>query len=214
MKDYSKVVRSFNNPELFARNYPDFHIFIDLKGFDENVKTYFPYIKNKIFDLIVEGNITSCYFNYDTSNGKYQIKEARSRGAFLIEDMDLISCDIKNGVLKNCNIYESLIKKSSLEDCSVVSNSTLTSCKVKSSLVEYTNELKECFIDCENKNINCKIEGGVIRAGNIGENAQVSKETLKVKGWDEIRKTRFITDSRLKDLNDKYSVPKFGNMNY
>ena len=41
MNKYSKVVRSFSDPDIFFRNYPDFHIFIDLKGWDENVKTYF-----------------------------------------------------------------------------------------------------------------------------------------------------------------------------
>lgn len=214
MNEYSKVVRSFSNPEFFFRNYPDFHIFVDLKGFDENIKTYFPVIKDKIFDLIVEANITSGYFNYDTTTGRYQLKEARSRGAFLIEGLDLILCDIKNGVIKNCNIYSCDIKKSSIEDSNLAGDNTITSSKLKSSIAEFTNELKDCFIDCENKNINCKIEGGVFRAGTLGENAEVSKETLKVKGWDDIRKQRFITDTRLKDVNDKYNIPKFGNMNY
>jgi hypothetical protein len=214
MNGYTKVVRSFSNPEFFFRNYPDFHLFVDLKGWDENIKTYFPLIRDKVFDLIVEGNITSGYFNYDTTTGKYQLKEARSRDAFIIEGVDLISCDIKNGVIRNCNIYNCDIKKSSLEGCSVLAGSKVTSSKVKSTLVEYGNVLNDCFIDCENMNINCKIEGGVFRAGNLGENSEVSKETLKVKGWDEIRKQRFITDSRLKDANDKYTIPRFGNMNY
>jgi len=214
MNEYSKVVRSFSNPEFFFRNYPDFHIFVDLKGFDENIKTYFPVIKDKIFDLIVEANVTSGYFNYDTTTGRYQLKEARSRGAFLIEGLDLILCDIKNGVIKNCNIYSCEIKKSSIEDSNLAGDNTVIGSKVKSSIAEFSNELKDCFIDCENKNINCKIEGGVFRAGTLGENAEVSKETLKVKGWEDIRKQRFITDNRLKDVNDKYNIPKFGNMNY
>jgi len=214
MSDYAKVVRSFSKPELFFMNYPDFHIFVDLKGWDENIKTYFTVIRDKVFDLIVEANITSGYFNYDTTTGRYQLKEARSRNAFLISDMDLILCDIKNGTVKNCNIHNCEIKKSHLEECNVVAGSTITSSKLKSTIVDFTNELNDCFIDCEGKNINCKIEGGVIRAGNLGENSEVSEETYKVKAWEDIRNSRFVTDSRLKDLNDKYSMPRFGNMNY
>ena len=214
MSDYAKVVRSFNKPELFFMNYPDFHIFVDLKGWDENIKTYFTVIRDKVFDLIVEANITSGYFNYDTTTGRYQLKEARSRNAFLISDMDLILCDIKNGTVKNCNIHSCEIKKSHLEDCNVVAGSTISSSKLKSTIVDFTNELNDCFIDCEGKNINCKIKGGVIRAGNLGENSEVSEETYKVKAWEDIRNSRFVTDSRLKDLNDKYSMPRFGNMNY
>jgi hypothetical protein len=214
MKDYSKVVKSFNNPKFFFNNYPDLHIFVDLKGWEENIKTYFPVIRDKLFELVVEGNVTSGFFNYDTTTGKYQLKDARTREAVLIDGVDLILCDIKNGVLRNCNIHNCDIKKSSLEDCNVVGGSKLYSCKVKSTIVEFTNELKDCFIDCEKKNINCKIIGGVFRSGNLGDASEVSKETYKVKGWDEIRNNRFVTDSRLKDLNDRFNVARFGNMNY
>lgn len=214
MNKYSKVVRSFSNPDFFFRNYPDFHIFIDLKGWDENIKTYFPAIRDKIFDLIIEGNVTSCYFNYDTTTGRYQVKEARFRNSFEIEGIDLILCDIKNAIIRNCNIYNCEIKKSSVEDSYIFSGTKVISSKVKSTIVDYSNELKDCFIDCQGKNINCKIEGGVLRAGNIGENADVSKETMKVKNLEDQRMIRFVTDKRLKDLNDKYKDQRFGNMNY
>lgn len=214
MSQYSKVVRSFSNPEFFFRNFPDFHLFIDLRGWDDNVRTYFPMIREKVFDLIVEGNITSCYFNYDTTTGRYQVKGARSRGAFEIKDFDLIQCDIKNGTIRNCNLYDSVIKKSSIEDSHVFNSCKIISSKLKDTGVDFTNELKECFIDCKGKNINCKVEGGVFRAGNVGENADMSKETLKVKSKDDLRMIRFVTDKRLKDSNDKYFIPRFGNMNF
>ena len=63
------------------------------------------------------------------------------------------------------------------------------------------------------KNINCKIVDGVFRAGILGANSEVSETTFKVKSDEDARFSRFITDSRLKDDNDKYNVPKFGNMN-
>lgn len=214
MNKYTKVVRSFSNPDFFFRNYPDFHVFVDLKGWDENIKTYWSVIRDKIFDIIVDGNISEGYFNYDTTTGRCQIKGARSREALGLRGMDLISCDIKNGIIENCNIYSCKIKKSSLEDCYLVSDNTVVSSKIKSTISDFGNELEDCFIDCIGKNINCKINGGVLRGGNIGENAQISRETLKVKGWDELRKERFISDKRLKNLNDKYPNWRFGDMNF
>jgi len=214
MNDYSKVIRSFSNPDYFFKSYPDFHIFVDLKGFDENLKTYFFAIRDKIFDLIVEANITSGYFNYDTTTGRYQLKEARSRNGFSIEGFDLVSCDLKNITLKNCNIYNCNINKSALEDCLVAGGSKIKSSKIKATILEFGNDVIDSFIDCENKNINCKIKGGVIRAGNIGENAEISEDTHKVKSFSDKRNSRFVTDSRLKDVNDKYYNPKFGNMNF
>jgi hypothetical protein len=210
---YSKVVRSFSDPAVFIKNFPEFHLFVDLKGLEENIKTYFPVIRDKIFDLVVEGNITSCYFNYDTTTGRYQIKEARSRDAFSIDGMDLILCDIKNANIKNCGIYNCEIRKSTIDDCYVYAGTKIVSSKIKSTIVDYTNELKDCFIDCEGKNINCKIVDGVFRAGILGANSEVSEATFKVKSDEDARLVRFVTDSRLKDDNDKYNVPKFGNMN-
>lgn len=214
LSKYTKIVRSFNDPNFFFRNYPDFHIFVDLKGWDENIKTYFPMIRDKIFDLIVEGNITSCYFNYDTTNGRYQIKEARSRNGFEIDGVDMVLCDIKNATIRNCNLYNCEIRKSSIEDSYLYGGSKVISSKVKSTVIDFGNELKDCFIDCENKNVNGKIIGGVFRAGNLGENSELSKETIKIKAPEDIRKVRFVTDSRLKDINDKFPNQRFGNMNY
>lgn len=214
MSKYSKVVRSFANPEFFFRNFPDFHVFIDLRGWDDNVKTYFAMIREKIFDLIVEGNITSCFFNYDTTTGRFQVKEARSRGAFEIEGFDLISCDIKNATIRNCSLYNTVVKKSVIENSMIFSDCKIISSKIKDTGADFGNELKDCFIDCKGKNINCKVDGGVLREGNVGENAEISKETLKVKSQQDLRMLRFVTDLRLKDQNDKYLIPRFGNMNY
>jgi hypothetical protein len=214
MNQYTKVVRSFSDPEFFFRNFPDFHVFIDLKGWDENIKTYWSVVRDKIFDIIVEGNVTSGYFNYDTTTGRSQLKDARSREALELKDIDLILCDIKNGIIKNCNIYSSKIRKSSIEQCYIVRDNTVISSKVKDCVVDFGNELEDCFIDCAGKSINCKIKEGVLRAGEIGENADISKETLKVKGFEDLRKERFVTDNRLKDLNNRYNNPRFGNMNF
>ena len=214
MKEYSKVVKCYSNPELFFMNFPDFHVFVDLKGLDENIKTYFPMIKDKIFDLVVDGNVRSCYFNYDTTNGRYQLKEARIRNFMKVKDMDLISCDIKGGALENCNLFTCDIKKSRIENCNVANGCKISSSKVNDSVIEFSNELTDCFIDCKGKNVNCKTIGGVLRDGNIGEYAEIGKDTIKVRGFNDLRNERFVTDSRLKDLNPDYRRSKFGNLNY
>jgi hypothetical protein len=214
MKDYANVVKCFSKPELFLRYYPDFKIFIDLKGFDGNLRTYFPAIRDKVFDLVIEGGITDCFFNYDTSTGRCQLKGARSRNSFEIYDFDVIDCDIKGSYLKKCNIYDSKINKSNLDECYLVRGTDVLNSRIEACSVEPTNKLKDCYINCEQKSINCEIDGGVLRAGILGEYAELSKDTKKVKGWNEVRNERFITDKRLQDLNDKYKGAKFGDMNY
>jgi len=214
MKNYANVVKCFSKPELFLRYYPDFKIFIDLKGFDGNLRTYFPVIRDKVFDLVIEGGITDCFFNYDTSTGRFQLKGARSRNSFEIYDFDVTECDIKGSNLKRCNIYDSKINKSNLEDCYIVRGTDVSNSRIELCSVENTNKLKDCYINCTDKTLNCEIDGGIIRAGILGEYSEVSDRTKKVKGFEEIRNERFISTKRLNDLNDKYRRAKFGDMNY
>jgi hypothetical protein len=214
MGDYSKVVKSFSDPRAFFSNYPDFHLLVDLKGFEENIKTYFPMIREKVFDLIVEGGVRHGFFNYDTSTGRFQLKNARCRDASTISDMDLLDCDIKGSKLYNCNLYASTIKNSQLEDCQLISGNKVSNSKLKSTSADYSNHLDECYIDCEDKIIDCDIKGGVIRKADLGRNSNVSKETEKVKDFNEVRVERFVSDSRLKDVNVPYKPQKFKDQNW
>lgn len=214
MKEYSKVVRSFSNPESFFSNFPDFHLLVDLKGYEENIKTYFPYIREKIFDLIVEGNVRSGFFNYDTTNGRFQLKDAKVKNASYIDDMDLVNCKIRSSKLDNCRLFGSDIRNSEIYNSEITNSNSIQKSKIKDCSADYGNKLIECYVDCPEKMIDCEITGGVLRKADIGRNAQVSKETEKAKDFNEIRKSRFITDSRLKNLNDPISRIKFKNQNY
>lgn len=214
MKEYSKVVKSFSDPRAFFMNYPDFHLLVDLKGFEENIKTYFPMIRDKVFDLIVEGGVRHGFFNYDTSTGRFQLKDARCRDASYITDFDLLNCDIKGSRVINCNLYSCKVKNCQIEDSQLLTGNTVENSKVKNTSADYSNNLEECYIDCAGKSVDCNIKGGVIRKADLGRNANVSKETEEVKDFDDIRKARFVSDSRLKDLNTIYKPQSFKDQNW
>ena len=214
MRQHTKVVKSFSNPDSFFSNFPDFHVLIDLKGYEENVKTYWSHIREKIFDLIVEGGVTSCFFNYDTSIGRFQIKDAKSRNGLIIKDLDIFDSSFKNAKLENCKIYSCQIKDSELHNCELITSSKIKDSKFQNSIANYGNLLEDCYIDCLGQNIDCQIKGGILRNGDLGRNALVSEQTQKVKDFNDIRNNRFITDSRLKNLNDPVKKIRFKNINY
>jgi hypothetical protein len=214
MREYSKVVKSFSDPRAFFMNYPDFHLLVDLKGFEENIKTYFPMIRDKVFDLIVEGGVRHGFFNYDTSTGRFQLKDARCRDASYITDFDLLNCDIKGSRVINCRLYSCKVKNCQVEDSQLLTGNTIENSKVKNTSADYSNSLEECYIDCEGKSIDCNVKGGVIRKADLGRNAKVSKETEEVKDFDDIRKARFVSDSRLKDVNTIYKPQTFRDQNW
>lgn len=214
MKEYSKVVRSFSDPEAFFMNFPDFHLLVDLKGYLENIKTYFPYIREKVFDIIVEGNVKNGFFNYDTTNGRFQLKDAKIKSATYLDNLDLINCKVRSSKLDNCRIFSCDIRNSEIYNSEVLNGNKISKSKIKDTSADFGNKLIECYIDSPEKMVDCEITGGVLRKGDIGRNAEVSKETEKAKDFNEIRKGRFITDSRLKNLNDPISRMKFKNQNY
>ncbi len=214
MKDYSKVVRSFSDPESFFMNFPDFHLLVDLKGYEENIKTYFPVIREKIFDLIIEGNVRNGFFNYDTSNGRFQLKDAKIKEASILDNIDLINCKIRSSKLDNCRLYGCNVKNSEIHNSEIFNANVISDSKVQNTSATYGSKLESCFIDSPRKMIDCEVKGGVLRKADLGRNSQVSEDTEKVKDFNEIRQSRFITDSRLKDLNDPLSKIRFKNQNY
>jgi hypothetical protein len=214
MKEYTKVVRSFSDPESFFMNFPDFHLLVDLKGYEENIKTYFPVIREKVFDIIVEGGVKYAFFNYDTSTGRFQLKNAKCKGSGYLSDLDLIDCKIRNCKLVNCNLYGCEVKDSEILESQIANSNKVYNSKVHNTSADYGNLLDSCYIDCPRKMINCEVNGGVIRKADLGSSANVSKETEEVKGFSDIRQSRFITDSRLKNLNDPIRRIIFKNQNY
>ena len=214
MKEYSKVVRSFSNPESFFMNFPDFHLLVDLKGYEENIKTYFPTIREKVFNIIVEGNVKNGFFNYDTTNGRFQLKDAKIKSASILDDLDLINCKVRSSKLNNCRIYGCDIKNTEIYNSEIVNANKLSNCKLKDTSASYGNSIDSSYIDSPQKMIDCTVKGGVLRKGDLGRNAEVSKETERVKDFNDIRKGRFIADSRLKNLNDNINKTRFKNQNY
>jgi hypothetical protein len=214
MREYSKVVKSFSDPRAFFMHYPDLHLLVDLKGFEENIKSYFPMIRDKVFDLIVDGGVRHGFFNYDTSTGRFQLKNSRIRDAAAVTDLDLLDCDIKGSRVLNCNLYSCKAKNCQVENSQLLTGNTVSNSKIKNTSAEYSNHLEDCYIDCAEKIVDCDITGGVIRKADIGRNAKVSEETEKVKDFEDIRAQRFISDSRLKDVNVHFQPQKFRDQNW
>jgi hypothetical protein len=213
MHQYKKVVRSFSNPDLFFMNFPDIHIMVDLKGWDENIKTLWINIRDKIFDLIVEGGLRSGYFNYDTSIGRFQVKDGDFKDGMIIDGIDMVDCKVKRCSLKDCRIFYSDITNSEILESQLFNSNRIEKSKIKDTSIEYTNTCKDCYIDSKGKRIGGKLIGGVLRNGNVSESAEISQKTKIVKTKDEDR--QFIPNKAF--TNDNLSpvkVQKFKDLNY
>ena len=152
--------------------------------------------------------------NYDTTFCTFQIKDAKSKDAIFIKDIDIMDSRIKNGKIVNCRLYGCEVKNSEVYESQLINGNKVIDSKFQESSADYGNSLDNCYIDSPGKKIDCEVKGGIIRKADLGRNAEVSKETEKVNDFNELRMTRFITDSRLKDLNDPSKKINFKNSNY
>jgi hypothetical protein len=161
----------------------------------------------------VEGGLRSGYFNYDTSIGRFQVKDGDFKDGMIIDGIDMVDCKVKRCSLKDCRIFYSDITNSEILESQLFNSNRIEKSKIKDTSIEYTNTCKDCYIDSKGKRIGGKLIGGVLRNGNVSESAEISQKTKIVKTKDEDR--QFIPNKAF--TNDNLSpvkVQKFKDLNY
>jgi hypothetical protein len=166
----------YKDPMLISKNFPELYLMVDLKSEDENIKTYWPHIKDRMMDLMIRGGVTKGNINYDTDNGKIQVKDAKFNFCN-ITGFELINCTgygyIFDSSLTNCNFTQVI-----LNDCNVLMGNHLKSSKIHNCNVNTDNVCEDCYIENErNYTVSCKVIGGIFRKGTMGKGIDISKET-------------------------------------
>jgi hypothetical protein len=149
---------------------------VDLINSPQTLKTYFNTIKDMLYHLIVDNGISDCFLNYDTELSKFQLKDAKTKTANLLKDIDIIDSQI-SGNISNCRIFGSDLNGCQIEDCSFVINSDVYNSKLTNCDLNPNNTFENCYIDSRDKEINCKVIGGIIRSGYIADTAEISETT-------------------------------------
>lgn len=163
LKNYST---SFSEYDVFRVSYPNIIVTADLRNFDQNIKTYWHKIREKIFDLIVFCNMDSGWINYDSDLSRFQIKDANLVNCYLLENFEIVNSTI-SGVIKKCDIYHSKITNSHILDCKIVIENTIENSKIATSPIYYNNTLENCYIDNKYYHIDGTIKKCIIRSGVI-----------------------------------------------
>lgn len=186
MKEHKKVVTSFSDLESFKINFPKINLSVDLKSDIEILKTYYPHIREQLFDLIVRCGFKNGYINYDADVSRYQIKDATIMNAFPLKGFEIINSKIRGNII-NCNLYACDIRNSHIVDSILQIDNTIKDSKVINTPIFQGNVLERCYIDNKKHVINGKIIDGIIRSGEIGKVANISKgtEVITAQGYDK-----------------------------
>jgi len=189
LNEIYKNSSTFIDPDTFQKNYPHMNIMVDLRSDPQILRSFFINIREVLYDLIVENNIKEGVINYDSSLGKFQLKDIKTTRAYLLKDYDILEGEISGNVL-NCRMFNCKLNDSTIEECDLITNNEINRSKVMISDLYFTNSVHDSYIDNKDKEINCEVFGGIIRSGFIGKLATISPETEVVNDAEDDKKLK------------------------
>lgn len=191
---HSKLVETFYDYDAFNKEYPNIQVGVDLKNDEQIIKTFWEEIKPVLFSLIIDSGLSEGMFNYDTDLAKFQIAKAKLSSAKL-QGLDLVHCEIE-GVITNCSLYYCEVSESRVKDSKAYRSNTFNHCKLEDVDLFTSNKCINSNIDNKTAIINCEVQGGIIRHGELGAMGKASDDVIFVeaeeKERDEIHKKQLI----------------------
>jgi len=176
----SKGYEGFVRYELFSKIFKDIKVSVDLNDDPQVLESYWGNIREKLYEIIVSGGMKKGEFNYDAEVGHYQLKNTKLKNC-RVSDVEFINCEME-GIFERSWFFGCKIKNSRLTDCHLAKENVVDFSKVAESELHISNVLNDCYIENKKQLINCEVNAGVIRNGEIGKLAKISKETLIVEG--------------------------------
>lgn len=166
-EDFQKSVDGTKNYFNFKRMYPNVRMYVDLSPSEYLVESNYLLLRDKIFKVIVGGQVNDCVINYDTNRKRLQFKGADVQRNIVIEGVEFydskISADITGCLFENCTI-----RNSKLTECIVYSNNFIKSSKlIGCEFLGGSNEVSLSYLKMSEGQMidadvrECLVQGGV-----------------------------------------------------
>lgn len=171
-----KIVLAYRDYKSFKEKFSNITLLIDLKTDPQIVEMYYPKIREKIFELLTNGGMTSGLINYDSDSGRIQIKDVTLNRCFSISNVDIVNCTIK-GTIKQCDIFNSEINNSSIQESNLFNITVCNNCTIENCYVSKNTEINNCYVFGKNGVFSGDMIGGVFRIGRATKFATFSDDT-------------------------------------
>jgi hypothetical protein len=148
-------------------------------------------------------DIKECIINYVTETQTVEIIDATLNTSGTIKLYTLLNCNVE-GILEDCQIVGCEIKNSQITK-SKIYNSDIAGSKVLNCRVEGTS-LKDCYF--MNGFFNGDMSGGVFRSGELGPYAILGSDVKIVSDTENFFDTKF--EETPQKGEDKGIIPGFG----
>ena len=161
------------------KNWPKINIMVDLQESSQLIRLHWPRIKNQVLKLISDGTMEAGIINYDSDNSSLQVKDGVFNTAYLLENLELVSCKI-NGNVENCILYDCELDGSQLSQCSLYQGTKAKDSKVESCFTHGSVTLTNCYVAGRDSMFKGKMIGGIFREGFMSDDARFEDTEIVV----------------------------------
>tara|TARA_R110001599_G_scaffold75912_1_gene207902 strand:- start:4264 stop:5559 length:1296 start_codon:yes stop_codon:yes gene_type:complete len=168
------VIKAYKSLENFTKLFPKIKLMVDLQTATQIVKMYYPRIREALFQLLTKADMKEGLVNYDSDQGRIQVKNAKLNPCFLVQNIDLVECEIQGNIIE-CDLFQCNLINSSLIRCNLFGMTEANDSKIESCYTSRNVELKNCYVYGIKTVFSGEMKGGIFRKGRATKHAQFDK---------------------------------------
>lgn len=211
-ENYHIIRRIYYDPKWFLENIKDIQVGIDLKRDARIVESFWSKLRDPLTRLMLESGFTKGKFNWDSQEGRFQIKEAKLLGG-KITSLDLVDCEVQ-AIIEDCGLWNTQIKNSRIIFSTLVERNKIEDSILERVRADRNNSISKSWIYNTGEVINCKVNESIVKDAAIGKEAKLDEECTIIEprhkkvnlpkpvSVEEIRDYKWLTGLN-KDRKDK-----------
>ena len=171
LEKHSGIVESYKDYQAFKKKFPKIKLMVDLQTYDQIVETFYPKMREEVFNLLTLAGLKEGLINYDADTGRMQLKNAELMRCFEIKGVDIVDCKVQGNIL-NCDIFSSELINSSLFESNLFGATDAADCKIEDSYVSKNVMCKDSYVFGPRGVFSGEMEGGIFRKGRATKMAR------------------------------------------
>ena len=183
-QEFYKIQEAYYEIDKFKELFPEIQIGIDIRQDSQLLKSYWPKIRNTLFDLVINNDLREGQFNYDRDFGANQLRHAKLN-CTTIKNFDLVRCDI-TGIVENCNLISCEIDNARIYNSKIVKGTNISDSYLSGVSIERENNIENCFVENNYELLNCNIRESIVKFAGIGKSARLDESSVIITREDHV----------------------------
>ena len=172
-ENYHIIRRIYYDPKFFLKNIKEIQVGVDLKRDERIIEAFWPKLRDPLTKLMLESGFTKGKFNWDSEEGKFQIKEAKLLGG-KIKGFDIVDSEVQ-AIIEDCGIWNSKINNSRIIFSTLVERNKIEDCVLERVRADRNNSIKKSWIYNTGEILNCNISESIVKDAGIGKEAKLEE---------------------------------------